>query len=1843
MISFINKHKSHPLTHRSSYILLLRCFSQVAVFNIRALFAVVIYLGFIITFQSQAVVILPCCYATNQFGGYCWICPPTGNDFPCNLNQNQECRDCKQLPKTDILSINRHGPSSINYNQSKSDCSACTSTPVDAGMPRWVVSEPILNIHIQDTPLFYPQSRGKIVAFDISYKDTMDQDEATEAESNQSSLYSLGRHWTTNWKRYLKETDLIDCYEYYNGLGGRQILTVASSNAYQDNISLVRLQNGELAILHPGGAQDLFNYANPGDDGIVRYQMTESRDPYGNSISLTYSDFITSGRTTSLLSSITDIDGGQTILTYTNINGFLLINSVTDPYGHIMTLQYDNQPFPNLIKVVDAIGLQSFMTYNDDTGGIATLTTPYTNTKFDPLSDINGLSNRGILITENGNHIGSRSHLFIYSDSGDPNVLLPSFDGYRPSTTNFVSGYCFSNTFDSEYMNQHNTFYWGPSQYKLLPSAFTLLFSSNNLNLSYLQTSNYLCSRMRHWLLTTNIATTESSVSTTISVERGVSRDGVSPGKIVWFDYQGKLGGNPNLEGISSMPSIIAELLPSGDSRFSLYNRNVWGSVTNLTETYGGLTANAGVRSTSFQYSDDGVDLLSIIDALGNQVISNQFNTSHQITSSANALKEITQYTYDNQRRLSSIVYPSGLIVTNLYYPSGNLKEVIEIGYSTNLYSWLSGRSYTITDSRNMTITNNWDALGRLQKVSYPDGSYLSNSYVNLDIVDTIDRLGAHSQKRYDDFRQMIISVDSEGRTNLFGYCDCGELVSRTDASGNITMYSYDIAGNLSRVSLPDNSFVTYKYDQAGRRFSWSDSSGYSVTNSFDNNSNIKSRSDSFGYIFLLGYDILGHITNYVDQNGVQITNSYDRTGRLVTRYYSDRGTVSFGYTYGSILPTSISNYNGTFYRLTFDPRNLLTSEITPALGTNMFSYSSAHDLNYISNNSGYTISFKHDIFGRITNIFDFAGVSLLSASYDGGNHITNVIWSTKGPLSLLYDRTGNITNLTGPIGSISRYSYDPEGNLSLMNDGTGACVWVRDSMGRMLSEDGPWIDDNVSVGYNGKMRTKLGIQCSLHPPLDQTYVYDAVQRVSSINCLGTYGFGWSSIGRSWLTSITYPGGTAIMNTFDGFGRVVNRSVTDSSWVVLDARTNIYNMYGLETLQGFTLGNILTYQYNVDGSIASEKGYTGIGGSYRLQENRSYAYDGFGNLAYKTNGTLAEGIIIGPSGELVGKTNSGLFQVSGLVSTSPASVTVNAAVVQTYADNSFVSPSFSVPNSPANFVAIGVDQLGRRDTNSVTANFRSGALFAYDRYGNLVWDGLHAYDYTAFNQLAQVVAGTSNKVEYTYDGLFRRRITREFTWSGSGTNFGLSTITNLTYPLRNDFSGWVGCSLKTGANPLVISYLGRIVARGNSANHTLKLVRGDGTDCPGGSTVLNTAGLTVGQFGYAPVTNPVVLEANSVYYLLSQETAGGDFWYDLGASSVTSSAAVLGGGVLSPTNSGVYTVTGNSNQTYGPLDFRFTPGSWNLAKETRYLYDGRLVVQERNGQNVPTVSYVRGPDRSGTLTGAAGAGGLLARISHDGSLPQQAYYFSDVSGNVAGMFSPQGHLLANYRYDPFGNLLGMSGPLAGINRYRFSSQEVQPLTGQYDFGFRTYDPSLQRWLTRDPIGALGGWNPYQFVGNNPINRIDRYGLADGTEDPDPFEGSDSYCAELLARIASLIANLGTGNPGMTDGVMLELLMDEWLDKCRNYDTLPTASEECLNTIPVSPTPAPGSRNRSPAPTNPPSTFCSRNPELCVGIGIGIIGIGVGATCLFQPELCAIAVRVGVGAGRGLIPGVVVAL
>lgn len=97
----------------------------------------------------------------------------------------------------------------------------------------------------------------------------------------------------------------------------------------------------------------------------------------------------------------------------------------------------------------------------------------------------------------------------------------------------------------------------------------------------------------------------------------------------------------------------------------------------------------------------------------------------------------------------------------------------------------------------------------------------------------------------------------------------------------------------------------------------------------------------------------------------------------------------------------------------------------------------------------------------------------------------------------------------------------------------------------------------------------------------------------------------------------------------------------------------------------------------------------------------------------------------------------------------------------------------------------------------------------------------------------------------------------------------------------------------------------------------------------------------------------------------------------------------------------------------------------------------------------------------------------------------------DHMGNVTSLVDKDGHLAASYRYSAFGELEVLTG--SNINNpWKFSSKYQE--NGLVHYGLRVYSPKIGRFLTKDPAGYSAGPNPYAFVLNNPLNRVDLFGL-----------------------------------------------------------------------------------------------------------------------------------------------------
>jgi RHS repeat-associated protein len=99
-------------------------------------------------------------------------------------------------------------------------------------------------------------------------------------------------------------------------------------------------------------------------------------------------------------------------------------------------------------------------------------------------------------------------------------------------------------------------------------------------------------------------------------------------------------------------------------------------------------------------------------------------------------------------------------------------------------------------------------------------------------------------------------------------------------------------------------------------------------------------------------------------------------------------------------------------------------------------------------------------------------------------------------------------------------------------------------------------------------------------------------------------------------------------------------------------------------------------------------------------------------------------------------------------------------------------------------------------------------------------------------------------------------------------------------------------------------------------------------------------------------------------------------------------------------------------------------------------------------------------------------------------------YYTDPEGNVLAETDVHGNIIARYDYRPYGSVVQGPGP----NGPGYAGHVNDPETGLSYMQQRYYDPGTGRFLSPDPVppssGDLSAFNRYDYVGNNPITRID---------------------------------------------------------------------------------------------------------------------------------------------------------
>ena len=211
-----------------------------------------------------------------------------------------------------------------------------------------------------------------------------------------------------------------------------------------------------------------------------------------------------------------------------------------------------------------------------------------------------------------------------------------------------------------------------------------------------------------------------------------------------------------------------------------------------------------------------------------------------------------------------------------------------------------------------------------------------------------------------------------------------------------------------------------------------------------------------------------------------------------------------------------------------------------------------------------------------------------------------------------------------------------------------------------------------------------------------------------------------------------------------------------------------------------------------------------------------------------------------------------------------------------------------------------------------------------------------------------------------------------------------------------------------------------------------------------------------------------------------------------------------------------------------------------LSTGTTLLYFGNYVYTLDGSANGIAVKYIL--TQEGRATYSAGA------YTYE-------YFIKDHLGNVRVSFKDSSNvavIIQKTDYYPFGMMHKPQSLNRSDNRYLYNGKELQDesLAGVnldwYDFNLRYYDPQIARFTTMDPLAEERLWiSPYNFVQNNPINRIDPSGALDWEPDSKgnliAEKGDNAYTLSTYLNISRDEAQQMIDNQNVKTSITIPLI------------------------------------------------------------------------------------------------------
>jgi len=881
-------------------------------------------------------------------------------------------------------------------------------------------------------------------------------------------------------------------------------------------------------------------------------------------------------------------------------------------------------------------------------------------------------------------------------------------------------------------------------------------------------------------------------------------------------------------------------------------------------------------------------------------------------------------------------------------------------------------------------------------------------------------------------------------RTNTFTYAannvdmtlhvgsDSGQVVSNYFNGYHQVLASYDAL----------NQETVYTYDGTTRQLSSiSRPTSLTTTNIYNGNNRLEKTIDlqinrTNSYTWYSSGDLESHTS----ERSLSVTNYWDGLHRLLATKYPDGTTVSNFYTVGStklLDLTATKDRLGYWTYFGYDALRRKVAETNANGVVTRYGYCDCSGIGAVTNAwstaAEFVTQFQYDYQGN--RIYTFYPDATITNWFDSlqRRYLTADAWGSR---AFYYDNLNRLTNTSNAYGTEQNTIFDVEDQPLYVTDANGVSVTnTYDALHRLLTRTYP--DGGVEkFGYSARGLVTYTNQLNK----ETYYVYDEAMRKTWETNANNEIIRYTNNAAGDLLSLTDGKNQTTKWNYDEYGRVTNKVDQVGAEILRykydpDSRlTNRWSAAKTNTYYAYDpVGNLTNINYPASTDVKFQ--YDPLNRVTNMIDaagTTKYAYTA-GGFLWTEDGPFSNDTV----------TNGYTYRLrTSLALKQPTGVWTNGFWYD------YAKRLTNVTSKAGTFAYIlggtsSESPLPKKlllpNTSYITNTYDSVARLTGTWLKNSSHSTLnsHQYTYNPGNQRTQQVFGVGSTYNYTYDAIGQLKIADSGTAS-EDRGYTYDAAWNLNYRTNN-----------TTLNTFTV----------NTKNEL-------------------TNATPVGAQTYDGNGNLVSSYVGSQIYSYDDENRLATYERDHAFRSVFT-----------------YDGLGRLRQREEYTWYWAPYYQWLLQATVRYVYDGMRVIQERES-NTPQVSYTRGTDLSGSLEGAGGIGGLLAR-SHGysgGNWSTHNFYHADGNGNITYLVNSSQTLAASYRYDPYGNTISSSGGLASANVYRFSSKEIHVNSGLYYYGYRWYSPNLQRWLNRDPIGEEGGINLYGYVFSNPISGVDPYGL-----------------------------------------------------------------------------------------------------------------------------------------------------